>query len=159
MAFPRIEIYPRAHQPLTGDEDFVVSQGGVLRKTSTASVAALVEANLTPDYPAPGGPYALALGTPVAVKNGTLVAADAGDATKMPCIGFYQGAVANTVKVSGSALGFSGLSANDAQYVAVGGGLTSSAPSSAGTVTQCVGKAVNSGSIWVTLFTPVYNDV
>lgn len=158
MAFPRIEIYPRASQPLTGDEDFVVSQGGVLRKTSTASVAALVEANITPDYPAPGGPYGLALGTPVAVKNGVLVAADAGDVTKMPCIGFYQGSVANTVKVAGSQIGFSGLLANNAMYVAVGGGLTATAPSGAGTVSQCVGKAQNTGSIWVTLFTPIYNQ-
>ena len=41
MAFPRIEIYPRARQPLEGDEDLVVSQGGVLRKTSTQSIADL----------------------------------------------------------------------------------------------------------------------
>jgi hypothetical protein len=158
MAFPRIEIYPRANQPLTGDEDFVVSQGGVLRKTSTASVAALVEANLTPDYPAPGGPYALTLGTPVALKNGLVVAADASDATKMPCIGFYQGSVANTVKIAGTQIGLSGLTANSAMYVAPGGGLTSTAPTGSGTVSQCVGKAQNSGSIWVTLFTPIYNQ-
>ena len=158
MAFPRIEIYPRANQPLTGDEDFVVSQGGVLRKTSTGSVAALVQASLTPDYPAPGGPYALVFGTPVALKNGLLVAADAGDVTKMPCIGFYQGSVANTVKIAGSQIGLSGLSANAPMFVAVGGGVTSVAPSASGTVSQCVGKAKNSGSIWVTLFTPVYNN-
>jgi len=41
MAFPRIEIYPRAHQPLVGDEDMVISQGGVLRKTNAQSVADL----------------------------------------------------------------------------------------------------------------------
>lgn len=41
MAFPRIEIYPRAHQPLVGDEDMVVSQGGVLRKTDAQSIADL----------------------------------------------------------------------------------------------------------------------
>ena len=41
MAFPRIEIYPRAHQPLVGDEDMVVSQGGVLRKTNAQSIANL----------------------------------------------------------------------------------------------------------------------
>lgn len=41
MAFPRIEIYSRAHQPLSGDEDMVVSQGGVLRKTNAQSIAAL----------------------------------------------------------------------------------------------------------------------
>jgi hypothetical protein len=41
MAFPRIEIYSRAHQPLSGDEDMVVSQGGVLRKTDAQSIADL----------------------------------------------------------------------------------------------------------------------
>ena len=40
MAFPRIEIYPRA-RPLEGDEDLVVSQGGVLRKASTQEIADL----------------------------------------------------------------------------------------------------------------------
>ena len=40
MAFPRIEIYARA-RPLEGDEDLVVSQGGVLRKTSTQEIADL----------------------------------------------------------------------------------------------------------------------
>jgi hypothetical protein len=158
MAFPRIEIYPRAVQPLSGTEDFVVSQGGVLRKTSTASVAALVQGSLTPDYPAPGGPYGFALGTPVAIKNGALVAADAGDATKMPCVGFYQGATANTVKIAGKQIGLSGLSTNAAVYVKVGGGLTTTAPSSSGTVSQCLGKALDSGSLFVTLFTPVYNN-
>jgi hypothetical protein len=40
MAFPRIEIYPRS-RPLEGDEDLVISQGGVLRKTSTQEIADL----------------------------------------------------------------------------------------------------------------------
>lgn len=42
MAFPRIEIYPRS-RPLVGDEDLVVSQGGVLRKTSTQEIADLAD--------------------------------------------------------------------------------------------------------------------
>ena len=41
MAFPRIEIYARA-RPLTGDEDVVVSQGGVLRKASTNQIKTFV---------------------------------------------------------------------------------------------------------------------
>lgn len=40
MAFPRIEIYPRSRL-LEGDEDLVISQGGVLRKTSTQEIADL----------------------------------------------------------------------------------------------------------------------
>lgn len=42
MAFPRIEIYPRSRS-LEGDEDLVISQGGVLRKTSTQEIADLAE--------------------------------------------------------------------------------------------------------------------
>lgn len=49
MAFPRIEIFPRAKEPLTGDEDLLVSQDGVTRKTSTQSIAAVAVAASTYD--------------------------------------------------------------------------------------------------------------
>jgi len=149
MAFPRIEIYPRAQQPLTGDEDFVVSQGGVLRKTSTASVATLANVGVT-DFP--GSLAALALKTPVAIgSSGTLVAARADDPTNaLPFVGFFVGTTTNEVRTSG-------LWTNDAApftpgatyYVGLSGGLTDTAPTTPGAGVQVVGKAVSATQLFI----------
>jgi hypothetical protein len=73
-------------------------------------------------------------GTAVAQYGDALVAADAGDPLKMPCIGFYAGSATNLVKSSGSVDGLSGLVVDALYYVAVGGGLTTVEPSDPGEV-------------------------
>ena len=100
MAFPRIEIYPRA-RPLTGDEDVVVSQGGVLRKASTDQIKTFVGTS--------GGGSVVAndlglvrwtaaidpsvfLGALVGVdpSTGVLTLANPGPSSPVACLGVYE---------------------------------------------------------------------
>ncbi len=107
--------------------------------------------------PAPGGPYgAIPNGTPVAISGGVLVAADAGDITKMPCIGFYTGSATNLVRTSGVQNGLT-LAANQDYYVAVGGGVTATPPSGVGVFLQRMGKSVNVTELFVTVSESIAN--
>lgn len=149
MAFPRIEIYPRAQQPLTGNEDFVVSQGGVLRKTSTESVAILAKVGQT-EFPGPL--VSLALKTPVAIgASGTLVAARADDPTNtLPFIGFFVGTSTNEVRTSGLWTDESApFTAGATYYVGLSGGLTDTAPTTPGAGVQVVGKAISTTQLFI----------
>jgi hypothetical protein len=109
--------------------------------------------------PAAGGPYpSIAAGTPVAVKAGGMVACNAADASTMPCTGIYLGTTLNLVRNAGTSDAFyAGLSPDADLYVAVGGGLTSTPPAPVpGRVSQRVGKAQTSTSVWVDLGEPTY---
>jgi hypothetical protein len=109
--------------------------------------------------PAIGGPYAgIPAGSPVAVKGGVLVRADAGDQTKMPAIGVYDGTGTNLVRFAGAGVYYSGLAVDADLYVAVGGGLTSTPPSSSGYVTQYIGRVVSATSLSLSLSDAVKNS-
>ena len=150
MAFPRIEIYARA-QPLTGEEDFVVSQGGVLRKTSTASVVELTNVGVTQFL---GVPSIIAPKTPVAIgPTGELVVARADlPTTNLPFVGFFIGNSTNEVRTSGL---WTDLAASytpgATYYVASGpsGGITTTPPGSVGLGVQVVGRAVSTTQLFI----------
>jgi hypothetical protein len=112
----------------------------------------------TGTVPAPNGPYpAIPAGTPVALSGGVLVAADAGVLAKMPCIGVYNGSTADTIQTDGSTPTSGVVSLNADQYVAIGGGFTSTAPSGVGVWMQRIGKSVGTADIFVTIGTMVLN--
>lgn len=117
-----------------------------------AGVAGAVPAPGETTYPG------IAAGTPVAQSGDGLVAADAGDPTKMPCIGFYSGSSSNLVKSSGTVDGLSSITVDALYYVAVGGGLTTVEPSNPGEVVQLIGKGATTTSIYAILGTPVVNS-
>jgi hypothetical protein len=117
-----------------------------------AGVAGAVPAPGETTYPG------IPAGTAVAQSGDGLVAADAGDATKMPCIGFYQGSATNLVKSSGTTNGLSGIVVDALYYVAVGGGLTTVEPTEPGEVVQLVGKGATTTSLYALLGTPVTNS-
>lgn len=155
MAFPRIEIYPRAKEPLVGDEDLVVSQGGVLRKTSTQSIADLATGgggggSGTGTVPVWGSVVGLSTGDCVAVGSaGTLVKASNNDVARMPCIGVFKAAAGldpAVIVVLGRETVFSGLSAGVQYFVGVNGALTSTAPTASGTISQRVCKGSNTST-------------
>ena len=164
-AFPRIEIYPRAKQPLVGDEDLLVSQDGVTRKTSTQSIAdlaAVMGGSGTGTVPVWGDVSGFANGDCLAVGSaGLLVKASNNDATKMPCVGVFKAAVGTTpaaLIVAGRETVFSGLSAGTQYFVGVNGALTTTAPTTAGTVSQRVCKGSNTAaSAFVQLGEPFTN--
>jgi hypothetical protein len=107
--------------------------------------------------PAPGGPYVFAAGTPLAVNPaGTIVAADAGDATKMPAIGFYNGAIADTIQVTGVASGLVLVAGSD-YYIAIGGGVTATPPSGVGVFLQRMGRSLNATDLFVTVSESIEN--
>jgi hypothetical protein len=101
--------------------------------------------------PAPGGPYpAIPAGTPVAiVDNIVLVVADASDPATMPAVGLYTGASTNLIRVSGTEEGLVGLPENAQLWVAPGGGVTTTNPSSPGQVSQRIGETVGTTNIFV----------
>ena len=101
--------------------------------------------------PAPGGPYpAIPAGTPVAiVDNIVLVVADAGDPATMPAVGLYTGAATNSVRTDGTTEGLVGLPESVPLFVAVGGGLTDVAPSTAGQTVQRLGKSIGTTNVFV----------
>jgi len=152
MAFPRIEIYPRAQQPLSGDEDLVVSQGGVLRKTSTDSIAALAGGGGGGDGTTTFGGTAstLAVGTAVGIgPSGALVECKASDGASMPSfIGFLLNPTTNKVQTE-TIYTTSGLSAGSSYFVGNSGGITTTAPVSAGYAVQRIGAAYSTTRLFL----------
>jgi len=135
--------------------------GDVLLWNGTAWVPGIPPAaGVAGAVPAPGETTypGIPAGTPVAQSGDGLVAADAGDPTKMPCIGFYSGIGTNLVKSSGTVDGLSGLTIDALYYVAVGGGLTTVEPTEPGEVVQLVGKGATTTSLYALLGTPVANS-
>lgn len=162
MAFPRIEVFPRAKEPLVGDEDLLVSQDGVTRKTSTQSIANL----------APGGggggdgttvfggtASALAVGTPVGIgPSGTLIACRAQDGLTMPYfIGFLLDPATNKVQTS-SLFVTSGLTTGSSYYIGETGNITPNAPTSAGYAVQRIGAAYSATRLFLQPGGIILND-
>jgi len=147
MAFPRIEIYARAREPLTGDEDFVVSQGGVLRKTSTKSVAILAKAGIVPFS---GAVSTLPVGTAVGVgPTGALIECKASDGAAMPSfVGFFLDSSTNDVRTQGIYT-TTGLTAGSSYFIADDGGITVTAPTTLNYAIQRVGVAISSTELFL----------
>jgi len=150
MAFPRIEIYARA-RALTGDEDLVVSQGGVLRKASTGAIAALAgggggDGTTTFD----GTASALAVGTPVGIgPSGALVECKASDGMLMPSfIGFLLDPATNKVQTQ-SVFTTSGLTPGASYFVGNSGSITDTAPTTSGYAVQRVGAAFSTTKLFL----------
>ena len=150
MAFPRIEIYPRA-RPLTGDEDLVISQGGVLRKTSTDSIAALAGGGGGDGTTTFGGTASvLAAGTAVGIgPSGALIECKASDGASMPSfIGFLLDPATNKVQTE-TIYTTSGLTAGSSYFIAASGGITTTAPATAGYAVQRVGAAFSTTKLFL----------
>ena len=160
MAFPRIEIYPRARQPLSGDEDLVVSQGNVLRKTSTQSIADLASTISGDGTTTFGGTASvLPVGTVVGIgPSGALVECKASDGASMPSfIGFLLDPATNKVQTS-SLFATSGLTAGASYFVGNSGGITTSAPTASGYAVQRVGAAFSTAKLFLQPGIIVLND-
>lgn len=127
--------------------------------SSTSSWTPTPQAGGTPGtVPAFGGPYPeIPAGAPVALDAGTLVAADAGDPSKMPCVGFYSGSTSNLVQFAGIETTHSGLTAGVDYYVAVGGGITKNPPSVSGSTVQVIAHSYSTNGLFITLFDPTEN--
>ena len=151
MAFPRIEIYARA-RALTGDEDLVVSQGGVLRKASTGAIAALAGGGGGGDGTTTfgGTASALAVGTPVGIgPSGALVECKASDGMSMPSfIGFLLDPATNKVQTE-SLFTTSGLTAGASYFVDNSGGITTTAPTTSGYAVQRIGAAFSTTKLFL----------
>ena len=151
MAFPRIEIYPRA-RPLTGDEDVVVSQGGVLRKASTDQIKTFVGTGDGGDGTTTfgGTPSALAVGTPVGIgASGGLVACRASDGMSMPSfVGFLLDPATNKVQTQ-SLFTTSGLTAGASYFIGNTGGITTTPPTTSGYAVQRIGAAYSTTRLYV----------
>ena len=151
MAFPRIEIYPRA-RPLTGDEDLVVSQGGVLRKASTDQIKTFVGTGGGGDGTTTfnGTASALAVGTAVGIgPSGALIECKASDGASMPSfIGFLLDPATNKVQTE-TIYTTSGLSAGSSYFIAASGGVTTTPPSTAGYAVQRVGAAFSATKLFL----------
>lgn len=135
------------------------SIGQALVWNGTSWAPALISGSGVPGtVPSPGGPYGgILAGKPVGIKGGVMVLADAGDATTMPAVGIYTGSGTNLIRFGGlSDSDFAGLTVDQDQFVAVGGGLTPTPPSGVGRVEQRVGRATTSSSIYVSLGNPIY---
>lgn len=152
MAFPRIEIYPRAKEPLTGDEDLLVSQDGVTRKTSTQSIADLAGGGGGGDGTTTFGGTAstLAVGTPVGIgPSGALIECKAQDGMSMPYfVGFLLDPATNKVQTS-SLFTTSGLTAGSSYYIGATGGITTTEPTTAGYAVQCIGAASSATKLFL----------
>lgn len=165
MSYPKLEIYPRA-KTLTGTEDVLISQGGVNKKTSSQSIADLAASAAAAGSGTVGTwgtVTAFADGDLLAVSpSGTLIVADAGDPAKMPCIGIFVAAVGDdpaVIRFAGrGTTGFSGLTTGSTYYVAVGGGVTTTAPTASGTISQRVFKATGATSAFVQIGEPITNS-
>jgi hypothetical protein len=118
----------------------------------SAGVAGAVPAPGPTTYPG------IPAGTPVAQAGDGLVAADAGDPAKMPCIGFYAGSSSNLVKSTGVIDGLTDIVVDAAYYVAVGGGVTRTEPANPGEVVQLVGNGATTTSLYALLGPPVANS-
>jgi hypothetical protein len=151
MAFPRIEIYARAREPLTGDEDLVVSQGGVLRKTSTESIAALATGGGGDGTTTFGGTAStLAVGTAVGIgPSGALVECKASDGMSMPSfVGFLLDPATNKVQTQ-SVFTTSGLTPGASYFVGNSGSITATAPTTSGYAVQRVGAAYSTTRLFL----------
>ena len=160
MAFPRIEIYPRAHEPLSGQEDLVVSQGGVLRKTSTESIAALATGGGGDGTTTFGGTASvLPVGTAVGIgPSGALIECKASDGASMPqFVGFLLDPATNKVQTS-SLFTTTGLTAGASYFVGNSGGVTATAPTSAGYAVQRIGAAFSTTKLFIQPGIIVLND-
>ena len=161
MAFPRIEIYARARQPLAGDEDLVVSQGGVLRKTSTQSIADLATGGGGGDGTTTfgGTASALAVGTAVGIgPSGALIECKASDGASMPSfIGFLLDPATNKVQTE-TIYATSGLTPGASYFVGNTGVITTSAPTSAGYAVQRIGAAYSATKLFLQPGIIVLND-
>ena len=161
MAFPRIEIYARAREPLTGQEDLVVSQGGVLRKTNTQSIAALATGGGGGDGTTTFGGTAsvLPVGTAVGIgPSGALIACKASDGASMPqLVGFLLDPATNKVQTS-SLFTTTGLTAGASYFVGNSGGVTATAPTSAGYAVQRIGAAFSATKLFIQPGIIVLND-
>jgi hypothetical protein len=151
MAFPRIEIYARA-RALTGDEDVVVSQGGVLRKASTGAIAALAGGGGGGDGTTTfgGTASALAVGTPVGIgPSGALIECKASDGMSMPSfIGFLLDPVTNKVQTE-SLFVTTGLTAGASYFVGNSGGVTTTPPTTSGYAVQRIGAAFSTTKLFL----------
>ena len=151
MAFPRIEIYARA-RALTGDEDLVVSQGGVLRKASTGAIAALAGGGGGGDGTTTfgGTASALAVGTPVGIgPSGALIECKASDGMSMPSfVGFLLDQATNKVQTE-SLFTTSGLTAGASYFVGNSGGITTTAPTTSGYAVQRIGAAFSTTKLFL----------
>jgi hypothetical protein len=151
MAFPRIEIYARA-RALTGDEDLVVSQGGVLRKASTGDIAALAGGGGGGDGTTTfgGTASALAVGTPVGIgPSGALVECKASNGMSMPSfIGFLLDPATNKVQTE-TLFTTSGLTAGASYFVGNSGGITTTAPTTSGYAVQRIGAAFSTTKLFL----------
>jgi hypothetical protein len=151
MAFPRIEIYPRAREPLSGEEDLVISQGGVLRKTNTNSIAALASGGGGDGTTTFGGtPSTLAVGTPVGIgASGGLVACRASDGMSMPSfVGFLLDPATNKVQTQ-SLFTTTGLTAGASYFIGNTGGFTTTPPTTSGYAVQRIGAAYSTTRLYV----------
>ena len=151
MAFPRIEIYARA-RALTGDEDLVVSQGGVLRKASTGAIAALAGGGGGGDGTTTFGrtASALAVGTPVGIgPSGALIECKALNGMSMPSfIGFLLDPATNKVQTE-TLFTTSGLTAGASYFVGNSGGITTTAPTTSGYAVQRIGAAFSTTKLFL----------
>ena len=151
MAFPRIEIYARA-RALTGDEDVVVSQGGVLRKASTGAIAALAGGGGGGDGTTTfgGTASALAVGTPVGIgPSGALVACKASDGMSMTSfIGFLLDPATNKVQTE-TLFTTTGLTAGASYFVGNAGGITTTPPTTSGYAVQRIGAAFSTTKLFL----------
>lgn len=162
MAFPRIEIYPRA-RPLDGTEDVVVSQGGVLRKASTDQIKTFVDAggggggDGTTTFG--GTASALAVGTAVGIgPSGALVECKASDGASMPqFVGFLLDPATNKVQTQ-SLFTTTGLTPGASYFVGNSGGVTTLAPTSAGYAVQRIGAAYSATKLFLQPGIIVLND-
>jgi hypothetical protein len=106
------------------------------------------------DAPPGSGPFAA--GTPVVISGGVALACDAGIANFMPAVGIWTSD--GRIRTDGLITGLAGLTANVPYYVAVGGGLTDTAPEAPNTVQQRVGTSVGANSLFVSIRNEVYNE-
>jgi hypothetical protein len=161
MAFPRIEIYARARQPLSGEEDLVVSQGGVLRKTSTQSIADLATSGGGGDGTTTFGGTAstLPVGTAVGIgPSGALIECKASDGASMPqFVGFLLDPATNKVQTS-SLFVTTGLTVGASYFVGNSGDVTATAPTSAGYAVQRIGAAFSTTKLFIQPGIIVLND-
>ena len=163
MAYPKLEIYPRANA-LTGTEDVLISQGRVNKKVSTQAIADLAASTGTlgsGTVPVWGDVSAFVDGDLLAIDGGLLVKASNASASTMPCIGIFEEAVGETpaaLRTSGRGTIFSGLTADVQYFVGTGGALTATAPTAPGTISQRVCIGTSTSAAFVQVGEPVTNS-
>ena len=163
MAYPKLEIYPRANA-LTGTEDVLISQGRVNKKVSTQAIADLAAPTGSigsGTVPVWGDVSAFVNGDLLAIDNGVLVKASNNDPAQMPCVGIFEAAVGEVsaaLRTSGRSTVLSGLAKDTQYFVGLNGALTTTAPSASGTVSQRICLGISSTSGFVQVGEPVTNS-